>query len=84
MKNIKKDESGIAHLYLAILIIVVLAGVGFGVMRVVSVNSPNSAEVSQKTEDDAIDQAINDADKPADEQSDDKVEAGDQDEQVEE
>lgn len=84
MKNIKKDESGIAHLYLAILIVVVLAGVGFGVMRVISVNSSNSTEVSQKADDDEINQAISDADKPADDQSDNNVEAGDQDEQVEE
>lgn len=84
MKQITKDQSGIAHLYVVVLVIVVLAGVGFGVMRVISVNSSNGAEVSQKADDDEINQAISDADKPADDQSDNNVEAGDQDEQVEE
>lgn len=66
MKNIKKDESGIAHLYLAILIVVVLAGVGFGVMRVISANTSNSEEVSQKANDDELDKLTSESNKSVD------------------
>lgn len=77
-KQVAKDELGIAHLGLIVLAVALLAVVGFGVTRVISQSGTN-VSVSQKEEDNAIDQANSEDSKTPDEQSDEKIESGDED-----